>query len=92
MIMPLSLTLLSAAVPPARRAMALGTWGAIAETPGQGGEPVDAELPGVVHALRAGFVTCRLTSPEALSADVFGRAAGWLPDGQKMGETRGRQR
>src|SRR6266542_3730865 len=47
------------------------------------------ELAALIHALWTGFMHYRLTSPEAVSADAFGRAVGWLLAGQQHDTKKG---
>jgi AcrR family transcriptional regulator len=63
----------------------------IARALGRGGHPLSDELAAVIHALWAGFMHYRLTSPGAVSADVFGRAVGWLLAGQQHETEKGSQ-
>jgi AcrR family transcriptional regulator len=55
----------------------------IARALSRGGHPLSDELAAVIHALWSGFMHYRLTSPQAVSADAFGRAVGWLLAGQR---------
>jgi AcrR family transcriptional regulator len=54
----------------------------IAEALRREGEPVSDEAVAVVHALWTGFMMYRLINPDALAADAFSRAVGWLLAGQ----------
>jgi AcrR family transcriptional regulator len=64
-------------------AMQAETRQVIAQALARGGEPVSGEVAAVVHALWSGFMHYRLTSPDAMNADTFGRAVGWLLAGQQ---------
>ena len=61
----------------------------IAQALGSSGHPLSGELAAVIHALWTGFMHYRLTSPEAVSADAFGRAVGWLLAGQQHDTKKG---
>lgn len=64
----------------------------IAEAFGRGGQPLDGQLAALLHALWSGFMHYRLVSPDAVSADAFGRAVGWLLDGERSEHSKGRGR
>jgi AcrR family transcriptional regulator len=61
----------------------------IAQALSSGDHPLSDELAAVIHALWSGFMHYRLTSPEAVSADAFGRAVGWLLAGQQHDTKKG---
>ena len=61
----------------------------IAQALGRGGRPLSDEVAAVIHALWSGFMHYRLTSPDAVSADAFGRAVGWLLAGQQPDTKKG---
>ena len=61
----------------------------IAQALGRSGHPLSGELAAVIHALWTGFMHYRLTSPDAVSADAFGRAVGWLLAGQQPDTKKG---
>ena len=61
----------------------------IAQALSSSGHPLSDELAAVIHALWTGFMHYRLTSPEAVSADAFGRAVGWLLAGQQHDTKKG---
>jgi AcrR family transcriptional regulator len=63
----------------------------IARALGSSGHPLSDELAAVIHALWTGFMHYRLTSPQAVSADAFGRAVGWLLAGQQHETEKGSQ-
>jgi len=50
----------------------------IAEALRRGSDPVSDDAVAVVHALWTGFMMYRLINPDAVAADAFGRAVGWL--------------
>jgi hypothetical protein len=45
----------------------------------------------VVHVLWPGFMHYRLTSPDAVGADAFDRAVGWLLAGHQHDQKKGLQ-
>jgi AcrR family transcriptional regulator len=61
----------------------------IARALGSSGHRLSDELAAVIHALWSGFMHYRLTSPQAVSADAFGRAVGWLLAGQQHDTEKG---
>jgi AcrR family transcriptional regulator len=63
----------------------------IARALSSGEHPLSDELAAVIHALWTGFMHYRLTNPEAVSADAFGRAVGQLLAGQQHQRKKGSQ-
>jgi AcrR family transcriptional regulator len=63
----------------------------IARALSSGEHPLSDELAAVIHALWTGFMHYRLTNPEAVSADAFGRAVGRLLAGQQHQRKKGSQ-
>jgi AcrR family transcriptional regulator len=55
------------------------------------GHPLSDELAAVIYALWNGFMHYRLTNPDAVGADAFGRAVGWLLAGQQHQTEKGTQ-
>src|SRR6266536_4090056 len=54
----------------------------IAEALRRGSDPVSDDAVAVVHALWTGFMMYRLINPDAVAADAFSHAVGWLLAGQ----------